>query len=86
MSTRPPKHVFTLLQTPPLPGTHTLLHAHQHDGCAHRMLSRYREDPMMSLPKWLLSYIMDKQLPKGCEAMLVAAKDCERLRKEQPRS
>ena len=27
--------------------------------------SRFREDPMMTVPKWLLSYVMDKQLPRA---------------------
>jgi len=36
---------------------------------ATRVRSRYREDPMTALPKWVVTMILDKMLPKGLAAM-----------------
>ena len=33
----------------------------------------YREDPMMTLPKWLLSWLMDKMMPTSLNAMVHSA-------------
>ena len=33
----------------------------------------YKEDPMMALPKWLLSWLMDKMMPSSLGAMSLSA-------------
>jgi hypothetical protein len=45
-------------------------------GSAFRSL--YREDPMVSLPSWLVGSIIDKVLPKGLKALTRSAVACER--------
>ena len=51
-----------------------------HDGRpAVRIRLRYRDDPMLPLPKWILSWVMEKQLPKGCAGMIKASKEYERV-------
>jgi len=37
----------------------------------------YLEDPMMSLPGWLVTYLIDKTLPKGVKSMIKAAVEYE---------
>ena len=52
----------------------------EHDGQpAVRIRLRYRDDPMLPLPKWLLSWVMEKQLPKGCAGLIKASKEYERV-------
>lgn len=48
-----------------------------------RMRIRYRDDPMLPLPKWLLSWVMEKQLPKGCAGLIKASKEYERVLAER---
>lgn len=45
-------------------------------GTAFRSL--YREDPMVSLPSWLVGSIIDKVLPRGLKALTRSAIACER--------
>jgi hypothetical protein len=37
----------------------------------------YREDPMMRLPGWLLSWLMDKLMPSAIESLKKAAREFE---------
>jgi len=40
--------------------------------------SMYREDPMVSLPNWLVGTIIDKMLPRGVKALTRSAVAQER--------
>ena len=43
-----------------------------------RVRSFYREDPGVSLPRWVLGIIMDKVLPRGLKALVASAIEYER--------
>ena len=48
-----------------------------------RVRSRYREDPMMALPGWILRMITDKMVPRGLKALKSAAIELDRQRLEK---
>ena len=46
------------------------------------MRARYREDPMVSMPRWLMSFITDKMLPRGLKSMQKAAVDRQKAQEK----
>ena len=47
-------------------------------GSGTRFRGLYREDPMMSLPKWFLSWMMDKTMPSSMDSMIKTAVEYEK--------
>ena len=43
-----------------------------------RVRSRYREDPMTVMPKWVVTMVIDKMLPRGLAAMRKGAVEYEK--------
>ena len=48
-----------------------------------RVRSRCVEDPMMPIPKWFLSMLMDKMMPRTIKSMVKVAVELDQKKKRQ---